>query len=118
MKSDKIYPLILRDDNTYTNPANIVVSDVPVMNPLQVVIKKVDAETGSEEGIGDGLEGAEFRLNFYGADTSVMHTSYELKNEYQNALKNEYSETVSTTKQSDGSYKAVLGAGKDFPLGL
>ncbi|WP_162613055.1 MSCRAMM family protein [Lachnoclostridium sp. An169] len=57
-------------NHTSAVPNTPVVTDTPVMLPVSILLRKVDAETGgAAQGTGS-LEGAQFRVKFYGTRSS------------------------------------------------
>ena len=59
---ETIYSVTVTADNT----AVVRCSDIPLLDPINMIVKKVDAITGTEVVTGQGtLEGAEFTIKYY-----------------------------------------------------
>ena len=107
LRNTSVIPVTVLKTNNSANPAEFVVSDVPVKVDAAVRIEKIDKVTGSSNTAkGESLAGAQFTVEYYPTDVT--------KTTYSGAAAS--SETVTVRKDTDGKYKAALD--KDYYLGF
>ena len=80
LKSNSVTTVTVKPNNTSGNPAKIEVEDVPSMDPISLVINKVDGTDPSHTMTPPGdttLEGAQFTLSYYAQDvTGAFNNSW------------------------------------------
>ena len=109
------YDLHVEADNTTV----IEVKEIPQSNPIEIVLKKIDAETGKSQAQGGAsLAGAEFAIEFYAVDVNESIAgkdparSWILKTDEKGEIKFEESYLVSGDDfyyQSNGDACLPLG---------
>lgn len=76
---ENVYQVTVESGKTavvHGNAAGDTVSDTPQNNPVDLVVQKVDRESGGTTGLGKGsLADAEFTVKYYAADPSKTYTS-------------------------------------------
>ena len=92
LRNTSVIPVTVLKTNNSANPAEFVVSDVPVKVDAAVRIEKIDKVTGSSNTAkGESLAGAQFTVEYYPTDVT--------KTTYTGAAAS--SETVTVRKDTD-----------------
>ena len=108
LRSEEITSVTVTSKNDISSPAEIKVSDKPVLSTMKLKVIKKDAVSKNSSPEGSSLEGAKFELSFYACDVSDVHSVEDLRKNFAGNKIEKFSKELITEKMDDGTFGASV----------